>query len=263
MSDHGSTPTSPQLHAASASTTCKSAAWMITSTYWPASIPPTRSPPSSANSNRLRRSASAARSRPFTTFDGNGYGAFSVSRDRRAAVTRYIERQEEHHRRRTLRDELNERSLNSAPRPIRLTSCSGRLRGRTSFFDVQSPGRARGYDSAARLRAPSPVPSRAEKGALPTLRNVRFGAPKGHRPADDESWVNQSWGRTFVFWPFVAGRLAAASLSSTSNPRAKPGAVIRRRAFTRQAPFPAPLRKGHCRPCEMSDSAPRRSPAGK
>ena len=34
-----------------------------------------------------------------------GYGAFSVSPDRRAAVGRYIERQEEHHRRETFQEE--------------------------------------------------------------------------------------------------------------------------------------------------------------
>jgi putative transposase len=35
-----------------------------------------------------------------------GFGAFSVSRDRVPAVVRYIERQEEHHRKRTFREEL-------------------------------------------------------------------------------------------------------------------------------------------------------------
>jgi hypothetical protein len=36
----------------------------------------------------------------------NGYGAFSVSESRTAAVRKYIRTQEEHHARRTFRDEL-------------------------------------------------------------------------------------------------------------------------------------------------------------
>ena len=35
-----------------------------------------------------------------------GFGAFSVSRDRVPVVVRYIQRQEEHHRKRTFREEL-------------------------------------------------------------------------------------------------------------------------------------------------------------
>jgi putative transposase len=41
--------------------------------------------------------------RPFTWQEG--YGAFTVSASQRAVVRRYIQRQEEHHRRRTFQDE--------------------------------------------------------------------------------------------------------------------------------------------------------------
>jgi len=37
-----------------------------------------------------------------------GFGAFSVSPDRIRAVQRYVQRQEQHHRSRTLREELEE-----------------------------------------------------------------------------------------------------------------------------------------------------------
>lgn len=44
--------------------------------------------------------------KPFAWQDG--YGAFTVSPSHRAKVSRYIERQEEHHRRRTFQEEYRE-----------------------------------------------------------------------------------------------------------------------------------------------------------